>query len=485
MANYVKFIRGTLDAYKKLSQKQDDTLYFVWDEEGNTSLYLGEKLVSSSGDAAVDLENFSIDSLKDVMISQSLTDKSLLVYQINGAKEGQWIDVSFNDDQLKFIGATSESSGQSGFVPAPKSGMVDLFLCSNGEWMEIPHTEADEQSIDLYNNKMSLKNYGIQYYKYNKDTKNYTLQKVDQNNPWISGLEPRVIEENGKLVLGWFEPNLNTLDGIQDSISVLQTEVGVLEGYLGKPKTENTEATGLFAEMDKKANLEEVYSKSETEIKISESIAAADHLKRKVITSLDDIDLTEKDATQYIYMVSSGLSEENNKYYEYIVVENKVVDETTGQETSEKLIEKVGSWEVDLNDYAKKSDLLITSVNEDTFSVVNGKLDLNTITIAQVKNLETILETKVDDSNFQTISKQVEELDKILNGDTNENGVVKNLSNLTTTVGTLETVVNNLDNNYVKILEFNSTVSDLNSLIFKNTQSIEDIKDILTWKDLT
>lgn len=145
MANYVKFLRGSLDAYKKLSQKQDDTLYFVWDEEGNTSLYLGEKLVSSGGDAAIDLENFSIDSLKDVMISQSLTDKSLLVYQVNGEKEGQWIDVSFNDEQLSFVGATSESSGQSGFVPAPEIGLTNYYLRSDGTWAPVLDEETQQK----------------------------------------------------------------------------------------------------------------------------------------------------------------------------------------------------------------------------------------------------------------------------------------------------------------------------------------------------
>lgn len=145
MANYVKFLRGSLDAYKKLSQKQDDTLYFVWDEEGNTSLYLGEKLVSSGGDAAIDLENFSIDSLKDVMISQSLTDKSLLVYQVNGEKEGQWIDVSFNDEQLRFVGATLNSSGQGGFVPAPEVGLTNYYLRSDGTWAPVLDEETQQK----------------------------------------------------------------------------------------------------------------------------------------------------------------------------------------------------------------------------------------------------------------------------------------------------------------------------------------------------
>lgn len=157
MANYVKFTRGTLEAYQKLSQKQGDTLYFVWDEEGNTSLYLGEKLVSSGGDTTIDLENFSIDSLKDVMISQSLTDKSLLVYQVNGDKEGQWIDVSFNDKQLRFVGATSDLSGQGGFVPAPEAGLTNYYLRSDGTWAPVLDEET-QQKIDSIEAISSLAN---------------------------------------------------------------------------------------------------------------------------------------------------------------------------------------------------------------------------------------------------------------------------------------------------------------------------------------
>jgi hypothetical protein len=79
-------------------------------------------------------------------------------------------------------------------------------------------------------------------------------------------------------------------------------------------------------------------------------------LKRKVVDQIEDINLDEADADQYIYMIPSGLEEDDNKYYEYIVIETKIVDEE-GIETLIKSIERVGSWSVDLSDYAKISDL--------------------------------------------------------------------------------------------------------------------------------
>ena len=41
----------------------------------------------------------------------------------------------------------------------------------------------------------------------------------------LQGLEPKVTLENEELVLGWYEPNTTTLEGVTNSISTLQTQV--------------------------------------------------------------------------------------------------------------------------------------------------------------------------------------------------------------------------------------------------------------------
>lgn len=76
---------------------------------------------------------------------------------------------------------------------------------------------------------------------------------------------------------------------------------------------------------------------------ISEAIAGADHLKRVIVTSTDDIDLTADDADQYIYMVANADGESGNSYDEYMVINGA--------------LEKVGDWAVDLSDYAKTSEV--------------------------------------------------------------------------------------------------------------------------------
>lgn len=84
-----------------------------------------------------------------------------------------------------------------------------------------------------------MKNYGTKYYKYVPESgseetgdliaAHYEIQEVDENNPWISGLEPRVTSEDGQLVLGWYEQNPTTIDGVNAQVSSLQTSVNDLQ----------------------------------------------------------------------------------------------------------------------------------------------------------------------------------------------------------------------------------------------------------------
>lgn len=81
---------------------------------------------------------------------------------------------------------------------------------------------------------------------------------------------------------------------------------------------------------------------TETEVSaaINKAVAAADHLKRKNVTSTGDIDLKAADAAQYIYMVPKGTAGTSDKYDEYMVIDG--------------VLEKMGDWKVDLSGYVQK-----------------------------------------------------------------------------------------------------------------------------------
>lgn len=85
---------------------------------------------------------------------------------------------------------------------------------------------------------------------------------------------------------------------------------------------------------------------------ISKAVAAADHLKRKVVKSTADIDLKAADASQYIYMVPKGAAGDADKYDEYMVIDG--------------VLEKMGDWGVDLSGYVQKETGKGLSTNDYT-----------------------------------------------------------------------------------------------------------------------
>ena len=361
-----------------------------------------------------------------------------------------------------------------------------IILNTDGELQEIatsatiPSLYGDNATITITDDIVALKDWGIQYYKYIPSSgtegeedyveARYELQVVDETHPWVIGLEPRVTFEKGQLVLGWFEQNPTTIEGInaqissiQTSVNELQEETGKLIAAVGHPAEGDTPATGIYADF---------YNKTETDSRIARAVADAAHLKRIEVDSIDDINVDAENADQFIYMVPSGLQEDDNKFYEYIVISKTVIDEITGAEVTEKTIERVGSWEVDLSDYAKKTDLnnyvktevlddyvkseiledyaksedltgyvktedleeyvkaeelteyenYITSVDENNFQVINKQLKLVKVSQDQVTGLNDVLADKVGSVEFAVVTNKVTDLDKALNGYVNEEG---------------------------------------------------------------
>lgn len=91
--SYVKFQRGTQEAYDKLLQAgriDDNTLYFIYPKDNSTvgKLYLGERLISG-GDIV--LSAASLDDLADVIVAGAETNSFLV-------KDGdQWVAKSLED----------------------------------------------------------------------------------------------------------------------------------------------------------------------------------------------------------------------------------------------------------------------------------------------------------------------------------------------------------------------------------------------------
>lgn len=132
MANYVQFMRGTTNAYKKLKdlgKTNADTLYFLSDNDGvEGSLYLGTKLI-----AGPDVQGAtSLGELTDLLITPGIDYDAILMYD---SVEMKWRDYSFN--ALTFRAATDAIDGAAGFVPAPPKNANDKFLRGDGVWASV------------------------------------------------------------------------------------------------------------------------------------------------------------------------------------------------------------------------------------------------------------------------------------------------------------------------------------------------------------
>ena len=119
--------------------------------------------------------------------------------------------------------------------------------------------------------------------------------------------------------------------------------------------------TEVDGKLDLKANAADVYTKEAADEAIATAVAAADHLKRMVVTKeeLDAIAETGKivdaegkeqeiEVTQYVFLVpaAEGEDSENDNYDEYMIIDGK--------------IERLGSWQVDLANYVTTSNLTET-----------------------------------------------------------------------------------------------------------------------------
>lgn len=129
MANYVKFVRGTLAAWNNLpiEQRNNDTLYFITDASSvEGCLYLGNKLIAGGDNAPA----LNLSELHDVDIDAfTLSDASFLVFDYDTQK---WVNKE--PSQIVFKGASSAAMGAAGLVPAPSRGSENLFLRGDGTW---------------------------------------------------------------------------------------------------------------------------------------------------------------------------------------------------------------------------------------------------------------------------------------------------------------------------------------------------------------
>ena len=142
-------------------------------------------------------------------------------------------------------------------------------------------------------------------------------------------------------------------DGLADNYDpagTAQSKVDALAN--GQVATNKTDiATLKSGKADKSTTLSgygitDAYTKAQTDSAINTAVANADHLKREIVASLPEVDEADEHT---IYMVGTGTGSEDSVYEEYMIINGG--------------FEKIGSSEVDLTNYALKTEVT-TAKNE-------------------------------------------------------------------------------------------------------------------------
>lgn len=300
--SYVKFIKGSVAAWEQLSidKRKSDTLYFITeyakDENGkqlfdqplNTSLYLGNVLVSDGKETTILPEdlNLKLDHLIDVNTNYALDDKMVLAYD---SQTEQWIPQSIDTittDIDDFTGATSAVGGAAGLVPAPAAGDEKKVLTGDGNWTELSIPDTSELETQMATLIGADENLSIREIAANElatqlipENAAESLNELKEIATWIQehpedasamnlaiqDLEKAVfdktprVDEEGKPVIdettgeqiidkiskvGNLEEILNE---VKEDAIVTSTSIGQLETLLGAQKDDNGALTGLTA----------------------------------------------------------------------------------------------------------------------------------------------------------------------------------------------------------------------------------------------
>lgn len=194
---------------------------------------------------------------------------------------------------------------------------------------------GDELSVEVNNEVISLHNFGRVYYEYVPEVKDdegnitseakYEKVEVSTEKPWKAGLEPKVVVEDGKMVLGWYEPNPTTIDGVNSQIAALQAskaDVIYVDDNFAKKAT-TLEGYGIT----------NAYTKAEVEGLVN----SAGHLKRVTVETLPAVSEANEDT---IYMLKKASNSQliGDYYEEYLLIDGA--------------FELIGNTYVDLSDYA-------------------------------------------------------------------------------------------------------------------------------------
>ena len=263
-------------------------------------------------------------------------------------------------------------------------------------------TNVDKISLQLVDGTIGLYGYGKEYYKYNsaqgtEGEEGYVPAGYTLTTGWVAGLEPRVVEKEGEFVLGWYEPNTDTMEGLNTTVGTLGTKVDNLAGDVadletlvnGGTDSAGEQVTGLVTRV---GTLEDTIK----------NLTSAFVFKGTVAT-VSELTNISNPQNGWVYKVTDTEAE-----YAY--------DGTNW-------IELGTVYEVDLTEYAKKSDVttaLADYVLEEDFTKLAGRVG-------------TLEDALAADGQVGQLEDKVASLEEVIGNE--DSGLVSQVGNLEELVG--------------------------------------------------
>lgn len=313
---FVKFLKGSLSAFENLASKDENTLYFLTEEDGRSALYMGSRLIAGANGSIPVSE---LADLEDVLLN-TLAGEDVLIY-----RDGKWKNIPFATltESIRTSIATLEGKVYT------KTEIDSKVEAINGEIAKKASAANVESALALKANVADV------YKKTEVDGQiaavNTELAKkavaADVNNALNLKANAADVYAKGEVDTA-LNLKANAADVYAKTEVYTKSEVDGIKGNL-----ETALSTGLST----KADAANVYTIEQADLAIDAAVAAAAHLKRKIVEKVEDIDPAAEQADQFIYMVPKNMTEDD-KYDEYMVIDGRV--------------ERVGSWEIDLGDYA-------------------------------------------------------------------------------------------------------------------------------------
>ena len=321
----VNFHRLNAAAYAGIETKQPDTIYFVTDAR---RIYMGEKeyglqVVSGTRPSTGSLNTLYIDSTAHTI--------------------SYWNGTGYDSLEIPF-GTSISGAGDDAHLATTKA-VVD-YVASQVAGLDVG---ALKGRVDTLETEMDAAQGDITTIKGQITTINGegegSIKKAasDAQTAAIAAAKSYTGQEAAKKANLKHTHEITDVTGLQDA----------LDGKANATHTHTTAQvtgldTALAGKADKATTLEgygitDAYTKTQTDSKIAESIAAADHLKREIVESLPEVEEADENT---IYMVPQDGSIEDpgtstSHYNEYMLINGA--------------FELVGSSQVDLSGYATET----------------------------------------------------------------------------------------------------------------------------------